>query len=374
MNKKDASYENEIRKKTIWSVVIYCIIFLILYEMIYQLIESRTTHIRIPTAWLIPVYEFMTLHQVVLIPAGLMLGCLIIFACAFFTTIARFSYTVEYAKRLSRTSDEKEIETISPKREEVQPLLRDIDMRLQTIGTHWKETLSKVKREEQRKSELIVYLAHDLRTPLTSMLGYLTLLQDEDEIPLALRKKYLGIVLDKGERLEELMGEFFDITRYNLSNVTLSTDRINLTRLLEQVVFEYRPMFAEVNLSAELHSEPDVMVVCDPEKIQRVLDNILKNAMNYSYSNTTIKLRCFEERKHVCLVIENEGDTIPKESLERVFDQFFRVDKARNSRKGGTGIGLAIAKDIVEAHNGRIYAESENHIVRFVIHLPKDNT
>lgn len=125
---------------------------------------------------------------------------------------------------------------------------------------------------EKRKNDLVVYLAHDLKTPLTSVIGYLTLLRDENQISEELREKYLSISLEKAERLEDLINEFFEITRFNLSNITLEYSKVNLTRLIEQLVFEFKPMFLEKNLQCTLEVQPNTMVRCDVNKMQRVFD------------------------------------------------------------------------------------------------------
>lgn len=144
------------------------------------------------------------------------------------------------------------------------------------------------REAEQRKNDLIVYLAHDLKTPLTSVIGYLTLLRDEPQISPGLRAKYTGIALDKAERLEDLINEFFDITRFNLSHLTLDAQTIHLTRMVEQIVYEFHPIFAQKGLDCRTDIAPDVYLIGDSAKLERVFDNLLRNAVNYSYPDTAV--------------------------------------------------------------------------------------
>lgn len=223
---------------------------------------------------------------------------------------------------------------------------------------------------EQRKNDLVVYLAHDLKTPLTSVIGYLTLLRDENKISEELRQKYLSISLEKAEHLEDLINEFFEITRFNLSNITLEYSRVNLTRLLEQLTYEFKPMLIEKNLECVLKISPDMMMKCDVNKIQRVFDNLLRNAVNYSFDHETIYITVAQDENDISIRFTNRGNTIPKEKLERIFEQFYRLDTARSSKSGGVGLGLAIAKEIVELHHGTITARSEDETIEFEVLLP----
>ena len=228
------------------------------------------------------------------------------------------------------------------------------------------------KEAEQRKNDLIVYLAHDLKTPLTSVIGYLTLLRDEPQISEEMRSRYTGIALDKAERLEDLINEFFDITRFNLTNIQLEPERVNISRMLEQIGFEFHPILAEKDLKLETEIKPNVEMLCDPDKLARVFDNLLRNAANYSYAGTTIYLSMDYEpiKDEVKICVENHGKTISPDKLDRIFEQFFRLDSSRRSSTGGSGLGLAIAKEIVELHHGTITAESENESIRFTVVLP----
>lgn len=227
------------------------------------------------------------------------------------------------------------------------------------------------KDAEQRKNDLIVYLAHDLKTPLTSVIGYLTLLKDEPQISPELRAKYTGIALDKAERLEDLINEFFDITRFNLSHLTLEIQPVDLRRMLEQVSSEFEPVFAEKELRCQLDLPQDMEYDCDPDKLARVFDNLLRNAVSYSFPGSTIEISGYLEEKCMVLTFLNCGRTIPREKLDRIFEQFFRLDASRTSGTGGAGLGLAIAKQIVELHGGTISAFSEDNQVRFTITLPQ---
>lgn len=274
---------------------------------------------------------------------------------------------VQYVDELQKATEQlfdKNIEYI-----ELSPELSEIGAKINRLKQESERNERLARENEQRKNDLIMYLAHDLKTPLSSVIGYLTLLHDEGQISPELREKYLAIALDKAERLEDLINEFFEITRFNLSEITLQYSQINLTRLLEQLTFEFKPMLAEKNLTCELQVPEDMTLRCDANKIQRVFDNLLRNAALYSYPNTKIEITAEKQEKQVTIHFRNHGDTIAAEKLARIFEQFYRLDAARSSN-GGAGLGLAIAKQIVELHGGRIYAESASNTVEFTVTLP----
>lgn len=225
------------------------------------------------------------------------------------------------------------------------------------------------KEAEQRKNDLIVYLAHDLKTPLTSVIGYLMLLHDEPQISPQLRERYTGIALDKAERLEDLINEFFDITRFNLTALALEPQRINLSLMLEQIASEFLPVLADKQLRWRMEIAPDIELLCDPDKLQRVFDNLIRNAVNYSYSGTEISIILEQAEGVAKISIRNHGRTIPPEKLAHIFEQFYRVDSSRASATGGAGLGLAIAKEIVELHGGSIRVESADESILFEVCL-----
>lgn len=248
--------------------------------------------------------------------------------------------------------------------------LRDVENELNLAREESLRNMNLAKEAEQRKNDLVVYLAHDLKTPLTSVIGYLTLLQDEPQISPELRAKYTGIALDKAERLEELINEFFDITRFSLTALTLNSQRTSLSRMLEQITSEFYPILAEKELSWHTEICPNIDILCDRDKLERVFDNLIRNAVNYSYPATEITLKMVPCGEHVKVVVSNHGKTISPENLKRIFEQFFRLDSSRSSSTGGSGLGLAISKEIVELHGGQISAESENESIAFTVILP----
>lgn len=248
--------------------------------------------------------------------------------------------------------------------------LRSVEDQMNLAKQRSLRNAAAAREAEQRKNDLIVYLAHDLKTPLTSVIGYLTLLRDEPDLSPQMRAKYTGIALDKAERLEELINEFFDITRFNLSHLTLETEETDLTRMLQQVASEFEPIFAEKGLTYRLDLPEKLLYACDIDKMARVFDNLLRNATNYSLPNTEISISGKISGEHVVLRFRNAGKTIPQEKLERIFEQFFRLDSSRASASGGAGLGLAIAKEIVELHGGGISAASADNQVTFTVALP----
>ncbi len=248
--------------------------------------------------------------------------------------------------------------------------LRETEAQLNLARERALRDAQAVREAEQRKNDLIVYLAHDLKTPLTSVIGYLTLLRDEPQISPETRARYTGIALEKAERLEDLINEFFDITRFNLSHLELEKQPVDLTRMLEQITSEFEPTFAEKGLRCSLDLPPKLIYSCDPDKLARVFDNLLRNAAYYSLPDSTMEITGRLAGGELVLTFSNAGKTIPQEKLDRLFEQFFRLDSSRATRTGGAGLGLAIAREIVELHGGTIRADSAGERITFTIRLP----
>lgn len=246
----------------------------------------------------------------------------------------------------------------------------DIAIQMSKIKNQMKSTEQRIKDETVRKNDLILYLAHDLKTPLASVIGYLHLLKEEPQISEELKNKYISISLDKAIRLEDLTNEFFEIARFNLSDITLRYSTINLTRLLEQLIFEFKPMLQEKNLLCNLNADNEILLQCDADKLQRVFDNLLRNAVAYSFPDTQINIEQEKQSDYVVIRFTNHGNTIAPKDLERIFEQFYRLDVSRNTNDGKAGLGLAIAKEIITLHGGTITAGSENEMIEFTVTIP----
>ena len=227
------------------------------------------------------------------------------------------------------------------------------------------------REAEQKKNDLVVYLAHDLKTPLTSVIGYLTLLDESPDLPLEQRAKYTSITLEKAYRLEQLINEFFDITRFGLQSAVLENNRIDFSMMLEQMADEFYPVLRDKGLRIELSVEPNLQLIGDSDKLARIFDNLLRNAISYSYPDSPITLYAWEQDGYVKTVVRNLCDQIPKEKQNMIFEKFFRLDSSRGSSTGGAGLGLAIAKEIAELHGGSICLNSTPEYTDFIVTLPK---
>ncbi len=242
-------------------------------------------------------------------------------------------------------------------------------------GRHVRSAIARSKQllqaETERKNDMIAYLAHDLKTPLTSVVGYLSLLDEASDMPAAQRAKYIHISLEKALRLEKLINKFFEITRYNFSEIVLEKETTDLHYMLVQMSDEFYPVLKEHGNTIKLKCDENVTIYADAAKLARVFNNILKNAIAYSEAGTPILIQTKQTAHDVCISFQNRGKTIPRQKLERIFEKFFRLDDARTSNTGGAGLGLAIAKEIVTQHGGTISADSENGLTTFYVTLPR---
>lgn len=304
---------------------------------------------------------FLFSHSYLLIPV-VFLPVLIINSVIYsLLTLSLFNKTYNSLDAL--TDEKADFITFPKSYSDIEIKLRDI--RLDVVGSR-----QAAAEAESRKNDLVMYLAHDLKTPLTSVLGYLTLLQESPELTVSQRAKFTDIALNKAYRLEQLIDEFFEITRFDISRVTLERNRINLGLLLAQISDEFYPMLTEKKLVVDIDIPDEIIMFADADKIARVFDNLLKNAVNYCYESTMIRIGARIRQNKVIIKFRNKCDEIPQEKLEKLFDKFYRSDSSRASSTGGSGLGLAIAKQLTELHGGTIRAKSSEDYTDFTVILP----
>ena len=248
--------------------------------------------------------------------------------------------------------------------------LEEIQKRMNHLKRESEKNEKLAKENEEKKDELIVYLAHDIKTPLTSMIGYLSILDEIDDMPKKKQKNYISIALDKSYRLEDLINELFDVARFNSEKIVLEKEELNLNLMLEQIIDDFYPTLREVNKSIKLNYDEPISINGDPDKLSRVFNNLIKNAISYSKEESEIVINLKKDNNNAIVEVINKGKQISKEKLSKIFEKFYRLDSARTSRTGGSGLGLAIAKDIVELHNGTIIAESNEEETTFRVTLP----
>ena len=224
---------------------------------------------------------------------------------------------------------------------------------------------------ERRKNELVAYLAHDTKTPLTSITGYLTLLEEAPDMPVEQRQRYAHVALSKAYRLDAMLDEFFEITRYNLGAISIERERFDLALFCYQVAEDFYPEAESRGIDLKVNATEGETVFADATKMARVLSNVIKNAVAYADPDSTISIDAHAKPDGAFKIeVSNQGREISPEHLKRIFEKFYREDDARATRQGGAGLGLAIAREIVAAHNGTIDATSENGVTRFVIDIP----
>ena len=226
------------------------------------------------------------------------------------------------------------------------------------------------KMAEQRKNELVAYLAHDTRTPLTSVLGYLSLLRDTPSLPEAQRVEFAGIAYEKAERLGGLIDEFFEITRYNLQSVSIERETVDIAFFCRQVADEFFPEAEARGVKLSVEATKGETFFVDPDKFARALSNVVRNAIAFAERGSTIPITATVEGGRAVIEVENRGREISPAHLQSIFEKFYREDAARSTNRGGAGLGLAIAKEIVAAHGGDIAARSDRGVTVFTLAVP----
>lgn len=362
----------KIVKSTFWSFIVQCMISLTIMGIIMIILaESRAIF---DFQWLYNIfphlYDLLDNIYELVFERGyfvfIIFGTTLIIVLSLLYKLLNkiFSYVFAVSESADKLFD-KNVEYIN-----LPPEMVEVEKKLNHFKTEAIKNERLARENEQKKDELIVYLAHDIKTPLTSMIGYLSLLSEIKDMPQEQRNRYIDIALDKSYRLEDLINELFDVARFNSEKIVLKKEEINLNLMLEQIADDFYPTLKEMNKKINFTSDEKTILYADPDKLSRVFNNLIKNAVNYSKENTDIDISILNKENQATVKITNKGKQIPKEKLDKIFEKFYRLDSSRTSKTGGSGLGLAIAKEIVELHGGRIYAESDMKETTFSVILP----
>lgn len=362
----------KIVKSTFWSFIVQCMISLTIMGIIMIILaESRAIF---DFQWLYNIFPHLydlldNIYELVFERAYfifIIFGTTLIIVLSLLYKLLNkiFSYVFAVSESADKLFD-KNVEYIN-----LPPEMVEVEKKLNHFKTEAIKNERLARENEQKKDELIVYLAHDIKTPLTSMIGYLSLLSEIKDMPQEQRNRYIGIALDKSYRLEYLINELFDVARFNSEKIVLEKEEINLNLMLEQIADDFYPTLKEMNKKINFTSDEKTILYADPDKLSRLFNNLIKNAVNYSKENTDIDISILNKENQATVKITNKGKQIPKEKLDKIFEKFYRLDSSRTSKTGGSGLGLAIAKEIVELHGGRIYAESDMKETTFSVILP----
>ncbi len=221
--------------------------------------------------------------------------------------------------------------------------------------------------------DLITCVAHDLRTPITSVIGYLQLAVDEDKYSAEERKKYAAIATQKANRLEKMIQDLFSYTKIMSGEVKPQFCQIDLVKLVEQMIEEFYPILTDNELECSFYKDIDSLVInADPALIARAVSNLLSNAAKYGRDGKRIMIKLKLKDGNINLLVTNYGLVIPKDSIEHVFEKFYRVEDSRSLQTGGTGLGLNIAKEVIGLHGGSILVKSDIKGTTFMIVLPEE--
>ena len=355
-------YRTRVITNIIYSAIISCLIEVFLVTNISMI--ARYMQGTGKTAWLVRA----VLEQHVAIVLVYVLTGLLVFSVAFMILqepyiryISRISDAVE---RISQGNLTTAVDVMGD--DEFSSMAANLNKMAQDI----QRLMDKEREAERTKNELITNVAHDLRTPLTSIIGYLELLAGNKSIPEDMQHKYIEIAYGKSKRLEKLIEDLFGFTKLNCGRITMHVGQLDIVKLLSQLLEEAYPNFAEKNLSYDLQSNvPAHIITADGNLLARLFENLIGNAIKYGADGKRVLVRVHGQEESVAVSVTNYGYVIPEDELPLIFNKFYRVEQSRSSSTGGTGLGLAIVKEIVDMHGGSINVTSDLNGTVFTVKL-----
>ena len=314
-----------------------------------------------------PIADFRLLTLLALLGGGILFFCLVFW----FLQRASFSYiaALSEAMRIMAGGDLRTTVHIEGDDE-----FSEMGENLNRLGEELRSLMEREREAEKSKSELVTNIAHDLRTPLTSIVGYLDILRSKrDSLDTETAVHYTDIAYEKSKKLEKLINELFGFTKLSGGELAMHVSRLDLVQLLAQLLEEFYPSFANAGLHYELIADRESLgIEGDPELLARVFENLIGNAIKYGAEGKQLRVYLTTEEQSVTVRVVNYGKLIPAEELPHIFDRFYRVEQSRNAKTGGTGLGLTIAKNIVEMHRGEITVTSDWSGTAFVVRLPRN--
>lgn len=228
------------------------------------------------------------------------------------------------------------------------------------------------RRIERSKDELVTNVSHDIRTPLTSVIGYLGLIENKQYNNDEELLQYTHTAFLKANQMKSLVDNLFEYTKVRQAGVTLNIVPLDIGAMLEQIAASYELEANKKGMAIHVDVPAKPLVIeADGEKLARVFNNLVSNALKYGAGGKNIYLKAMlVSKKELKVTIANDGEPIPQKSLEQVFDRFYRAESSRSRETGGSGLGLAIAQGIVERHHGYIYVTSDAELTEFIMHFP----
>lgn len=356
--------KNSILKSFRFEIVLYSIL-----SLLYMLLTVALLHIGIYIILGKSIQELSGASAAIITMLTIVVG-IILFITYFLLLTKKFiSYIKEMIDGINQISQGNFNNRIEINNEDEFALLAD---KLNQMADDIKEIMENERRSEYAKNELITSVAHDLRTPLTSIIGYLDLVSSK-ELNQETQRKYIDIAYNKSKRLEKLIEDLFTYTKFNFGEVNADYTEVDMVKLLNQLVDEFYPSFSEYNLEYEFRSRfSSAVIKADGNLLARAFANLISNAIKYGRDGNYIIIELLKEEQGIVITVTNYGDIIPKEDLQRIFQRFYRVETSRSSETGGSGLGLAIAQSVIEMHEGKISAQSDENGTVFTVELKNE--
>lgn len=348
--------------------IISIILSLVVYWTLYTVIYNLYTRYKTPILNVV-VRTLFNLNDTIF--AGNIYGIigvlifLSIYSLITYKKYSNVSLLVDNVEEMSKGNLDKKIELKS--RGDIGQVAQNIN----SIVEQLQDITMEERKAQQTKTDLITNVSHDLRTPLTSVIGYLNLIEEgryKDEVELMY---YVDIAYEKSLNLNILINDLFELTKMQNRVVNFNKVQLNLVELIGQLISQFEIQFRQENMNCRIDFSVDkLMINSDPIKLVRAFENLITNAMRYGKDGHYVDIKVFTEDEMAVVQVINYGEPIPVVDLPHIFDRFYRVEKSRNTFQGGSGLGLAITKNIIEAHDGSICAISNNESTIFEVKIP----